>query len=78
MVNDVVNAPEVVGSLNDIIYVYGFISDAYGVGLEDVSRLLVGEFAALDVVGVVGEVNLCAVVYAAIKFCFLFFAEAVQ
>lgn len=78
MVNDVVNAPEVVGSLNDIIYVYGFISDAYGVGLEDVSRLLVGEFATLDVVGVVCQVNLSTMIDAAIKFSFLFFAEAVQ
>ena len=66
MVNDIVYASEVVGSLDDIIHVHRSVCDADGVCLEDVPRLLVGELAAFDVVGVVCEVNLCAVVDAAI------------
>lgn len=62
MVNDVIDAAEVVGCLNDIIHVHRFICDADCVGFKDVSGLLVGELAAFDVIGVVCEVNLCTVV----------------
>ena len=66
MVNDVVDASEMVGRLNDIIHIYGFISDTYCIGFKDVSCLFVCELAALDMIGVVCEVYLCAVVDATI------------
>ena len=50
MVNDVIYAAEVVGSFNDIVHVHRFICYADCVGFEDVSGLLVCEFAAFDVV----------------------------
>ena len=62
MVNDVIYAPEVVGCLNDIIHVHRFACDADCVGFEDVSCLFVCELAAFDVVRIVCEVNLCAVI----------------
>ena len=66
MVNDVINAAEVVGGLNDVVYVYRFICDADSVGFKDISCLFVCEFAALYVVGVVCEVYLGAVIDASV------------
>lgn len=42
--------------------------DADGVGFKDVSGLVVCEFAAFNVVGIVGEVNLSFMVDAAFEF----------
>ena len=78
MVNDVIYAAEVVGSFNDIVHVHRFICDADCVGFKDVSGLLVCEFAAFDVVGVVCEVNLCTVVDASAELRFFFFSKAAQ
>ena len=78
MINDVIDAPEVVGSLNDIIHVHIFVCDADCVGLEYISGLFVGELAAFDVVGVVCEIDLCAVVDASAELCFFFFSESAQ
>ena len=78
MVNDVIYAPEVVGCLNDIIHVHRFVCDADCVGLEYISGLFVGELAAFDVIGVVCEIDLCAVVDSSAEFCVFFFSKAVQ
>ena len=48
------------------------------VDLEDVPCLLVGEFAALDVVGVISKINLSAVVDAAADYTFFFFSESFE
>ena len=74
MVNDVVYTAEVVGGLNNVVHVNGFICNSYSIGFKDESCLLVGEFAAFNVVGVVCEVYLGAVIDAAVQFCFFLFA----
>ena len=66
MVNDIVDAAEVVGGLNDVVYIYSFICDADSVGFKDVSCLFVCELAALYVVGVVCEVYLGTVIDASV------------
>ena len=58
LVNDQVDASEVVGRLHDIIDIHAFVRNADGVGLKDETRLLVCQPAPLDVVGIVGEVDL--------------------
>ena len=73
MVNDVINASEVVGCFHDVVYVDGFICDSDSVGFKDVSCLFVSEFAALNMVRVVCEVDLCAVIDTSAEFCFFFF-----
>ena len=66
MVNDVVDAAEVVGGFYDVVNVHRFIGDADSVCLKDVSCLLVSELAALNMVGVVCEVYLGAVIDASV------------
>ena len=66
-IDDEVYAAEVVDCLHDVVYVYRLVGDANRVGLKDVARLFVGQAAAFHVVGVVGEVDLCAVVDAAFQ-----------
>ena len=78
MVDDIVDAAEVVGGLHDVIHIDAVFGDADRVGLEDIPGLLVGELAALDVVGVVGQVNLGAVVDAAADFTLFFFSESFE
>ena len=53
MVNDVVNAAEVIDSLHDIINLNGFVRDADGVCLKYVSGLFMGQTAAFDMVRIV-------------------------
>lgn len=54
------------------------VGNSYSVCLKDVSCLLVSELAAIDMVGVVCEVNLGAVVDTSIQFGILFFSQAHQ
>ena len=58
LLNDQVDTAEVVGRLNDIVHPDRFVSNADGVRLENVPRLVVSQAATLDVVGVIGEINL--------------------
>ena len=51
----------------DIIHAQRLAFNAHCVGLEDVAGLVVGQPAALDVIRVVGEVDLCAVIDAAFE-----------
>ena len=78
MVDDIVDAAEVVGRLHDVVHIDAVLGDADCVGLEDIPGLFVGEPAALDVVGVVGQVNLGAVVNAAADFPLFFFSESFE
>ena len=85
MVDDIVDAAEVVCGLNDIVHIDGLafalalvIGETDRVGLKDVPGLVVGEFAALDVVGVVRQINLRAVVDAAAHFALFLFAKSLQ
>ena len=62
LVNDKVYAAEVVSRFNDIVHLNSVVGDTYGVSLEDISCLVMGQAATLDVVGVIGEVNLDTVI----------------
>lgn len=65
MVNDEVDASEVVGSPDYIINIDRSVGNADGVCLEDAPRLLFRKAAAFYVVGVIGQVYLSSVVDAA-------------
>ncbi len=56
---------EMVGCLDEVVDVDGFGLHSDGRGLEDQTRLIEGELAAFDVVGVVGELYLDLVIDAA-------------
>ena len=51
-----------VACLYDVVYVDALGGDAYGVGLEDLARLVMCKSAPLYVVRVVGKVYLCAMI----------------
>ena len=47
LVNDEIDAAKVIGSLDDIIHIDTLIGNPEGVGLENISRLVMGQAAAL-------------------------------
>ena len=58
VLDDEVNTAEVVGRFDDVVHIDGFVfQHADRVGFEDVSGLVGGQAAALDVVGVVGQLT---------------------
>lgn len=77
-VDDRVDAAEVVRGFEDIVHTQRLALDAHRVGLEDVARLVVGQPAALDVIRVVGEVYLRAVVDATLETHLLLLAQHLQ
>ena len=66
MIDDEIDTAEVVYSFKDIIHVNSVRGDTDGVGFIDITRLVVRQFAALDVVGVIGQVYLYAMINAAL------------
>ena len=76
--NDTVETAEVVSRLNDIIHINSFVSNADGVCLEDIPCLIVGQAATLNVVGVIGEINLDTVINAAFDLAVLLLLERGQ
>ena len=66
MVDDVVDGAEVVLGLQDVVYPDGSVAGADRGRLEDEPGLVERQPASLDAVGVVGELDLDLVVYAAL------------
>ena len=62
VVDHEINAAKVVGRLNDVVDVHDPIGKTDGICLEDVSRFVVCQAGALYMIGVIGKVNLHAVV----------------
>ena len=56
-----------VSCLNDIIYLNSLVSDTDGVSFEDIPRLVLGQAATLNVVGVIGKVDLDTVIDASLN-----------
>ena len=54
VVDDVVYTTEMVHSLHDIIYVDSLICNPNGIRLKDIPRLIVSQFAAFDMIGIIG------------------------
>ena len=75
MIDDEIDTAEVVYSFKDIIHVNSVRGDTDGVGFIDITRLVVRQFAALDVVGVIGQVNLYAMVDASLQLRALLLSE---
>ena len=73
-VDDQVDAAEMVRGLHHVVHAHGAVH-ADGVRLKDQPGLIVGQAAALDVVGVVGQVDLDAVIQTALQPCGLFFPQ---
>lgn len=72
---DDVNAAKMVDGLYDIIYSDCLVGNADGAGLIDKARLVMCESAAFNVIAIVGQVYLRAVVDAAFEMTFLLLAQ---
>ena len=57
-----VNATEVIDGLHNVVYVDGLLRHANGVGLKDVTSLLMRQSATFYMVGVIGQVYLCLMI----------------
>ena len=73
-VDNQVDAAEVICRLHHVVHPDGGVH-ADGVRLEDQSGLIMGQAAALDVVGVVGQVDLDFMINAAVELCRLLFPQ---
>ena len=60
--DNLVDTTKVIGGFDDIVHPHAFLGDADGVCFKNKARLLVGQAAALHVVGVVGQLHLYLVV----------------
>ena len=67
-----------IGGFHDVVHIDARVRDADGVGLEDVPRLLMCQLTALDVVGIVGEVDLGAMVYSTADLALLLLPEPLK
>ena len=78
VLNDHVNATEMVRRFNHIIHIEDFIFHADGIGFKNISGLIVGQTAALDVVGIVCQINLCFMVNSTGVFARLLLFQNIQ
>ena len=76
--DDLINAAEVIDGFDDVIHLNGFVGDTDGACLKDVPCLFMGEPAALDVIGVIGEVYLHTMIDASLEFALLLFAQCCE
>ena len=58
MIDDQINATEVIRGFNHIVHIQHLVFYTDGVGFKNITCLVVRQAAALDVVRVVGQVDL--------------------
>ena len=75
-VDNEVDTAKMVRRLDNVVYTDAFALDADGVSLEDIARLVMRQSAALDMVGVIGQIDLCLVVNAAFELHSLLLAQS--
>lgn len=77
-VYDKVDAAEMVYRLDYVIDVDALIRNADRVRLKDETRLFVGQTASLDIVGIIGEVDLRAMIDTPANLSILFFTKSLE
>ena len=75
---DEVYATKVVGSLDYIINSDGNVGDTYSVCLENIASLFFGQPTSLNMVGIIGQVYLCAMVDSPFYSCCFLFSQSCQ
>ena len=73
--NNQVDAAEVVGRFNNIIHLDSLVRDTDSVGFKDIPSLVMGQAATLNMIGIIGEVNLDTMVNAAFDLTVLLLLE---
>ena len=62
LINHHIDAAEMVGGLDYIVHIDRLILKADGIGLEDIPGLIMGQAAALNMIGIVGQIDLHLVI----------------
>ena len=78
MVDDEVNAAEVVDGFHDVVDAGALGGNAKSVGFKNIASLLLGQSGAFDMVGVVGQIDLRAMVNTAFQSRFLLVAQTLK
>lgn len=77
-VYDHINTLKMIGGFHNVIDLYRTVRHADRVRFKDKARLVVGQSAALDVIGVIGQIDLNSMIDSAMKLCCLFCPQYVQ
>ena len=76
--DDLVNTAEVIGGFDDIVHPHAFLGNADGVGFKNKARLIMGQAAALHVIGVIGELHLHLMINSAVGLTALFLFKNIR
>ena len=76
--DNLVNTVEVIGGFDDIVHPHAFLGNADGVCFKNKARLLVGQSAALHVIGIIGQFYLHLMINSAVGLTALFLFENVS
>lgn len=76
MVYDIVDTTKMIDCFYDVIDRSTLGSYADSVGLEDVTCLFFCETTAFDMIGIVGQINLCAMIDASVQLCFFLVSQS--
>ena len=78
MINDIVDATEMIDSLHDIIHRHTLGGYAQRIGFEDKTSLFLTQTTTLYVIGIIGQIYLRSMIDASIQFGFFFFTQTTQ
>ena len=76
--DNLVDTTKVIGGFDDIVHPHAFLGDADGVCFKNKARLLVGQAAALHVIGIIGQFHLHFMINSAVNQAALFFFENIR
>ena len=76
--DDLINTAEVIGGFDDIVHPHAFLGDADGIGFKNKTRLIMGQAAALHVIGVIGQFYLHLMINSAVDPAALFLFENIR
>ncbi len=76
--DNLVDTTKVIGGFNDIVHPHAFLGNADGVGFKNKACLIVGQAAALHVIGIIGQFHLHLMINSAVGLAALFLFENIR
>ena len=76
--DNLVDTTKVIGGFDDIVHPHAFLGNADGVCFKNKARLLVGQAAALHVIGIIGQFHLHLMINSAVSLAALFLYENIR
>ena len=78
MVDDIVDTSEVIDSFQDVVNTDSHFSNANGVRLKDIARLVMSQPTTLNVIRIIGQIYLNTVINASFESGFLLLPQHIQ